>query len=100
MVGREAEFGGGYVRLAFNGQDGARLKVGTHLSADEIRAMRNHRSLIRSEYIAVYPIGEATSERHVVHLGRGAFDVIAGCKLNDEPLSKDEAERLASRSDA
>lgn len=38
----------------------------------------------------------AEPPRHVVHRGRGHYDVIEGRKLNDEPLSQGEAEALAT----
>jgi hypothetical protein len=40
-------------------------------------------------------VGEAMMERLVVQVAPGKFDVIAGHKLNDEPLSRAEAARLA-----
>ena len=93
------EIGGGVVAIPFVLADGTRLARGTRLSADAIKALGNHHTLIRHEYIKVYPPhGETASiaeTRHVVHVGGGAFDVIAGRKLNDRPLSKDEAQALA-----
>jgi hypothetical protein len=37
-----------------------------------------------------------SEDRFIVGIGEGKFDVIAGHKLNDEPLSRAEADRLAS----
>lgn len=58
-----------------------------------------------SRAIEVWPrsYGEASDpsgpvERHVVHLGRGHFNVIEGRVINDGVLSKDEAEDLAHKS--
>jgi hypothetical protein len=103
MIGSK-EIGGGFVRRAFT--DGETLMaVGAPLSAEKINAWPNRRTLIESGLIAVYPPhgeGAATTgpaERHMVHLGRGQYDVIAGTKLNDRPLSKDEAEDLATQPD-
>ena len=93
------EIGGGIVAIPFVLSDGTRLAGGTHLSAADIEAMGNARTLIRNEYIKVYPPHGATAHvsevRHVVHCGGGNFDVIAGRKLNDKPLTKDEAHALA-----
>lgn len=36
-----------------------------------------------------------SEERFIVGIGEGKFNVIAGHKLNDEPLSRAEADRLA-----
>jgi len=106
MIGSK-EIGGGYVRLAFwdRSQDPPQyLKAGTHLSAERISAMANGHNLIRTEHLAVYPplpkSGRgAAMERHIVHLGRGQFDVIEGHKMNDKPLTKEEAEDLATRAE-
>jgi hypothetical protein len=35
------------------------------------------------------------ADRHVVHIGGGKYCVIAGRKLNDAPVSRAEADRLA-----
>ena len=100
LHGKEAEFGGGYVRIAFSA-NGERLKVGAHLSADRIRSFANHRRLISAEYIAVYPLkgenDELGVERHVIHVGAGNYDVIEGRKLNDTALTRDQAYALAGR---
>jgi hypothetical protein len=36
----------------------------------------------------------------VIHLGADRFDVIVGCRLNEQPLSLADANRLARRSSA
>ena len=93
------EIGGGIVAIPFTLADGRRLAGGTHLTGAEVKALGNHRTLIRNEFIKVYPPhGESapvSETRHVVHCGGGNFDVIAGRKLNDKPLTKDEAHALA-----
>jgi hypothetical protein len=95
LVGQK-EFGGGFVRVSFTVNE-ERLKVGTPLSADAIRSFGNYPRLIETGHIAVYPPSPSGvgGERHVLHKGRGEFDVIEGRKLNDAPLSKDEAYALA-----
>jgi hypothetical protein len=97
MIGSK-EIGGGFVRRSFT-NNGAFLKKGDELTPAQIDAMHNRRALISNEMIAVYPPGGAAAigERHIVHNGGGRFDVIAGQRLNDRPLSKDEAEELATR---
>lgn len=93
------EIAGAIVAIPFTLADGRRLAGGTHLTADEVKALGNHRVLIRNEYIKVYPphgeTAHVSEARHVVHCGGGNFDVIAGRKLNDKPLTKDEAHALA-----
>lgn len=97
MIGSR-EIGGGYVRIRFSRlRDGLleSLAPGTPLTAAEIEAMANGRRLINTEHIAVYP-PLPPGERHVVARG-SKFDVIEGRKLNDRPMTKDEAEELATR---
>lgn len=92
------KIGGGFVRLAFN--DGIkRLPPGTQLSVEQIEAFANGRRLIRTGYIETYPPRPPSeTERRIVHIGAGRYDVFEGVKLNDDPLTKDEAEALASPS--
>ena len=53
MVGSN-EIGGGFVRRPFT--DGARRRlIGERLTAAEIKAFKNHQSMIRVGYITVYP---------------------------------------------
>ena len=91
------QIGGGFVtRPFFKGSE--YLPNGTPLTADEIKSFSNHKRLIASNFIKVYPphdTASASEQRHVVHCGGGNFDVIAGRKLNDKPLMKDEAHALA-----
>lgn len=99
MIGSN-ELGGGFVRTAFT-DSGERLKPGTPLSAEKINAWPNKRTLIERGMIAVYPPSGATGgkdgERHIAHRGGGQYDVFVGHKLNERPLTKDEAEELATR---
>lgn len=96
----EQDIGGARVRRRFSRGKEA-LLAGRILSADEVRAIpvANRRALIEAGFIEVYPQGPVTTvgERHLVHLGRGQYDVIQGVRLNDKPLSKDEAEDLATK---
>lgn len=100
MIGSN-EIGGGYVRLAFSDAT-RRYKVGEALTAAQIKSFHNHRRMIDIGKIAVYPPAPAAvvmkhHPRHVVGTGFGRFDVIEGLKLNDKPLTKEEAEELAAK---
>lgn len=100
MIGQK-ELGGGFVRLSFTAA-GKRLKAGEPLTVAQIEGFANRRRLIDAGFIAVYPprpavADDADIERHIVHLGRGQYDVIKGVRLNDAPVSKEEAEEIATR---
>jgi hypothetical protein len=86
--------GGGFVRIGFE-IDGKRLPPGMALSRETILGWRNYRALILNGNIAVYPPKDAECERFALHMGGGRYDVIEGRKLNDHPLTKDEAEAMA-----
>jgi hypothetical protein len=103
------KIGGAYVRLGFNFGE-RRMKSGEALSREQILSMPigNRRSLISSGHLECYPrapdAGEAGAaapaakgDRHMVHLGRGLYDVIEGVKLNEAPLSREDATALAER---
>lgn len=96
----DQDIGGARVRQKFT-RAGEVLFAGKQLTADEVLAipMANRRALADAGYIEIFPRPPITSvgERHIVHLGRGQYDVIQGLKLNQAPLSKDEAEELATR---
>lgn len=100
----EADIGGARVRRAFRRGDDT-LRGGHMLSAAEVVAIApaNRRALIEAGFLEVYPRGPVESlgvgsdaEQHIVHLGGGKYDVIKGVKLNEAPLTKDEAEELAT----
>jgi hypothetical protein len=101
----EADIGGARVRRIFRNGD-QMLRAGTMLSADQVLSIppANRRALAEAGFIELYPrpiiesvgIG-SNAERHIVHMGGGKYDVIAGIKLNDGPLTKDEAEDLATK---
>jgi hypothetical protein len=98
MIGSN-DIGGGYVRLAFT-DSARRYNPGEALTAAKIKSFHNHRRLIDVGKIAVYPPAPATAQlpppRHIVSTGFGRFDVIEGRKLNDKPLTKEEADKLAA----
>lgn len=99
--------GGAIVRQRFTVMRGGApvsLAPGARLSREEVLAMANHRSLISSGRLTVFPkdpalasAAGADTPRHVVMRSPGKFDVIAGHKLNDRPLTKDEAVDLAGQ---
>lgn len=93
--------GGAYVRRGFT-RGGEYIKAGTRLSPDDVRSIPivNRRALAVSGALDIFPVAPAHDaadfDRYVIHRGGGHYDVIAGRKLNDEPLSKAEAEGLAA----
>jgi len=98
-----ADIGGARVRRVFTAR-GQVIKAGKHLSADEVLAMplANRRALIDAGHLEVYPKSSpaAKSEpetRHIIKVGDGQYDVIAGNKVNPKPVSRDEAYRLAGK---
>lgn len=95
MIGSK-EIGGGLVGRPFR-VDGELLPVNTRLTPELIKAWPNRRALINSGQIAVFPPDNKPSgARHVVHNGGGRFDVIVGHKLNESPLTREQAEELAA----
>jgi len=95
------DFGGGFVRLSFS-CNGERLAPGTPLTPEQIKSFANHKRLIHTGHIAVYPRAKtmaesdaAATERLVVHRGGGRYDVIVGAVINDTALTREEAEALA-----
>jgi hypothetical protein len=97
------EIGGARVQRTFT-FGARRLQNGDVLTGDEVRAIRpaNRSAFIDKGYIVPWPIEaaqmapQAGVERFVKPLGFGrGYDVIEGRKVNDEPLSKEEACALA-----
>lgn len=84
--------------------------AGTELTADQVKAipLSNRRALIDNGHIVVMPravldetrpdngLPAEPGERFPVHEGGGRWSVYEGRKLNENPLSKDEAEALAA----
>lgn len=82
------------------------ITAGQRLTRDEVLAIptANRRALVATERLWLLPIDAAapagrSADRHIVQVGRGQYDVFAGVKLNSEPLTKDDAEELATRPD-
>lgn len=92
------DIGGAIVRRPFS-HGGRRVLAGARLSAAEVLAMppNNRQALQSANYLDVFPkTTEAVGERHIVNRGFGKFDVVSGVKLNDEPITKEQAEALAA----
>ena len=97
----EQDIGGAVVRRRFD-LSGRTVLAGAYISRDQLMKIpaANRRALVNGKFIAPYPraaLAEESGERHVVHRGGGAYDVIVGRKINDTPMSKDEADELATR---
>jgi hypothetical protein len=96
----DKDIGGARVRRTFS--NGAKqLKAGDQLSRDDVLKMNlpNRRALTDSGYLEVYPLAPTVEglERFVVGVGKDRYNVIEGRVLNDDPLSKEQAEKLARK---
>ena len=91
---------GAEVRRTFRMGDRV-LRNGDILTSEEVRSIRpmNLTSLIERGHIYVWPKGgradASTTVRYPVAKGFGKYDVYEGRKLNDEPLTREEAYNLA-----
>lgn len=103
----EQDIGGARIRMGFS-RGNVRMKAGDHLTADEVRSipLANRRALASAGYIEVYPIRTEVVRReepskplhnYMVQVKKDQFDVIRGYKLNEQPLSREEAEALAQK---
>lgn len=94
---RDQDIGGARVRRTFT-LNSKQMKMGDQLTAEEVLAIRipNRRALTDSNFIELYPKANALpGERFVVGIGGDKFNVIEGRVINDAPLHKKEAEKLA-----
>jgi hypothetical protein len=99
----DADIAGARVRQTFQTilKDGRqrRYRANEHLTREEVLAMNNRRALYSAGYIEPYPqqhvAAPAATDRFIVQVAPGKFNVIAGTRLNDEPLSKQAAQKLA-----
>lgn len=95
---RDEDIGGARVRRTFT-RNGRHLKMGEHLNAEDVLSIpiANRRALTDSSFLELYPKANvAGGERFVVGLGGGdKYNVIEGRVINDAPLTKKEAEKLA-----
>jgi len=103
----ETDIGGARIRMGFT-RGNVRMKAGDHLSADEVRSipLANRRALSSAGFIEVYPqrvqvvhreAAAKPGDRFIVQVSKGQFNVIEGRRLNDEPLSREDAEKLAGK---
>lgn len=89
--------GGGYVRRRFySPSQNHEFLPGEAVTGDQLRGFRNLTALVEGHYVDVYPAAPK-GERFLVSVGKGLFDVVEGRRLNDLPLSKDDAEELLTR---
>jgi len=108
----ERDLGGARVRMTFQTflKDGTvrRFKADEHLTPEEIKAMprANRTALVSGGYIEPYPVrvqtvqreaAAAPSDRFIVQVAKGQFNVIEGRRLNEQPLDREAAEKLAGK---
>jgi hypothetical protein len=102
----DEDIGGAVVRRRIDRGQLPPLMAGARLSREEVLSMpvANRRALVATERLWLLPKGGASyaaddmrATSHVVQVGKNLFDVIQGVKLNDQPLSKEAAEELATR---
>lgn len=91
----DADIGGARVRRTFT-RGTHRYHAGDYLSATDVLSMpiANRRALVDSQYLEVYPKYKVDTQRLIVNVGKNQFDVIEGFKLNKEPVSREEADKL------
>lgn len=103
---RDEDIGGALVRRRIHRGEMPALMAGERLSREQVLSMpvANRRALVATERLwllprsgAVEAAGDLRATKHIVQVGKNQFDVIDGVKLNDEPLSKEAAEELATR---
>lgn len=96
------QLAGAVVRRPFN-QGGSRIYGGAVLSKDAFLAIGYavRRIFVREERLTPFYVPDSAAPpppgtRHVIHRGGGRYDVVHGIQLNELPLSREEAEALAS----
>lgn len=89
------DIGGARVARTFT-MNGKQLRRGEQLSADEVLKINlpNRRALADSNYLEIYPRQAAAGERFIVGLGKDKYNVIEGRIVNEQPLTRDQAEKL------
>ncbi len=87
------EIGGGVARRPFVIGAGY-IRAGTELTLEQLKKMpaQNRTALIESGHIAVYPRASEFTERFMVSLGGGKFNIVEGRVINEEPMTRDEAQ--------
>lgn len=100
---RLEHIGGAEVRRAFR-MGTHFMRTGMKMSPEDVMSIRpaNRQSLIDKGFLWVWPRSEEApvshGKRYAIHVGGGSYDVIEGRKLNDEPLSREDAQALAASS--
>ena len=91
-------YGGAVVRRRISLGDNPPLLAGDLLTREDLKAMpvSNLRALVDNHTIEPWPWRPPVGELHVVHIGRGLYDVFEGEKLTAEPMAKEDAEALAA----
>ncbi len=91
----EDQIGGGWVRRPDFRTGGDVLKNGTHLTREWLLKMpcATRVAAVNTGFIELYPVG-LVSERFVLARGEGVYDVVEGRRLNEQPLSRKEAQAL------
>lgn len=91
--------GGAVVRRAYNAA-GQRIAAGSVLSADAFMAIGYavRRLFVREGQITPFylPRHAGPGTCHIIHRGGGRYDVVRGVMLNDEALTREDAETLAA----
>jgi hypothetical protein len=93
----DQDVGGARVRRTFT-SNGRQMKAGDYLTADEFLKMpiANRRALSDAHFVEVFPKPmDVGSERFIAGAGGDKFNVIEGRVINDKPLSREEAKKLA-----
>lgn len=91
------DIGGGIVRRPFLFGE-KQLMAGDRLTEEQVRSIPvNNRNALRdSNFLSIFPKSpDRSGQVFVIHRGMGKYDVIDGVKINDEPLTKEEAEALS-----
>lgn len=99
---RDEHIGGGTVMRGFT-KNGEWVKPGTKMTREELMALPrlNLQALVDTSKISLFPPApgqiEGMGELIMVNRGFGRFDVLQGRRINDDPLTKDEAEALMAK---
>lgn len=100
---KERDIGGAYVRRLFT-RGKETLTAGRNLSREEVLAIPpvNRRALIDQGKLELYPLAPRLEDGAAVKViapgeKKGTYNVIAGRIINTAPLTRDEAEELATK---
>lgn len=102
---RDEHIGGGTVTRGFT-SNGEWVRPGTRLTREELLKLprTNLQALVDTDKVHLFPPApgqiDGMGEMHLVSRGFGKFDVFQGRRVNEEPLSKEEAEALMAKIEA